>query len=112
MLGVLFGLALILGAADHWTAWLCLTGGVGDTTTTGSNPLAAWLYEASGVHAGLTIDSLVTVSALLFLMHTRRLPQRAKLAVFAAVVALSGHALASNLRLLQTLGGASPVGSA
>lgn len=111
MLGVLLGLALILGAADHRTTWLCLTGGFGDTTIVEGNPLAAWLFETMGVRAGLTIDSIVTATALVFLTQTRRLPQRAKLALLAGVVALSGHALASNLRILQTLG-ASPAGSA
>jgi hypothetical protein len=111
MLGVLLGLALILGAADHWTTWLCLSGGFGDATIVESNPLAAWLLEVLGVPAGLTIDSFVTAAALLFLTQTRRLPHRAKLALLAAVVAISGQALASNLRLLQTLG-AAPTGSA
>ena len=111
MLGVLLGLALILGAADHWTTWLCLTGGFGDTTIVEGNPLAAWLFESLGVGTGLTIDSVVTATALLFLTQTRRLPRRAKLALLAAVVAISSHAVASNLRVLQTLG-TSPVGSA
>jgi hypothetical protein len=111
MLGLLFGLALILGAADHWTTWLCLTGGFGDTTIVEANPLAAWLFETLGVRAGLTIDSVVTATVLLFLVRTRRLPRRAKLALLATLVAISGHALASNLRVLQTLG-ATPVVSA
>ena len=111
MLGVLVGVALLLGAADHWTTWLCLSGEFGHAKVVESNPLAAWLFEALGVRVGLTIDSVVTVAALLFLAQTRRLPRRAKLAFLAAVIALSGHALASNLRVLHALG-ASPAGPA
>lgn len=104
MLGLLLGLALLLGAADHWTTWLCMSGELGDVTVVERNPLAAGLFGAFGVGGGLTIDSVVTASALVFLTRTRRLPRRAKLAFLAAVVALSGHALASNLQILHALG--------
>ena len=111
MLGVLLGLALLLGAADHWTTWLCLSGEFGGTRVVEGNPFAAWLFESLGVRLGLMLDSLVTVAALLFLARTRHLPRRAKLAFLGAVIALSGHALASNLRVLHALG-ASPAGPA
>ena len=111
MLAVLLGLAVLISAADHWTTWLCLSGEVPGMVAVETNPLTAWLFEHSGLHAGLAIDSLVTLAALSLLAFTRRLPRRTKLALLATVVVISAHALAANLRALSTLG-LSPLGLA
>ena len=104
MLGVLLGLALILGAADHWTTWLCLTGGFGDTTIVEGNPLAAWLFGQTGLIQGLVLDSLLTFAALLFLASTRRFSPRLKNALLATVALATSYAVTNNLFAIAALG--------
>ena len=62
-----------------------------------------------GLVPGLLIDSLLTVSAVAFLLTTRRLPDFAKKAFFGLVVAATGYAVINNYRAIEALG-ISPLG--
>ena len=62
-----------------------------------------------GLVPGLVLDSVVTLAALAFLLTTQLIPQVAKGAIFAAVVAWTGYAVVNNLSAIAALG-LSPLG--
>lgn len=62
-----------------------------------SAPRTIWL---SGLEAGLTIDSVVTLSARPFVLKARRLPERGEALFLASLIVVAGLALASHLRAL------------
>jgi len=100
---------LALSAADHWTTYLCLRAPVAGWEVTEANPLSDWLFQSIGLVPGLLVDSLVTVSAVIFLLTTRRLPNFVKLAFFSLVVASTGYAVFNNFQAIEALG-ISPLG--
>jgi hypothetical protein len=74
-----------------------------------ANPISDWLFQTVGLVPGLLIDSLLTVSAVAFLLTTRRLPNFTKKAFFGLVVASTGYAVINNYRAIEALG-ISPLG--
>ena len=100
---------LALSAADHWTTYVCLRQPVSGWQVTEANPISEWLFQSVGLVPGLLIDSVVTVSAVVFLLTTRRLPDFAKKAFFGLVVASTGYAVINNYRAIDALG-ISPLG--
>ena len=100
---------LALSAADHWTTYVCLRQPVSGWQVIEANPISDWLFQTVGLVPGLLIDSLVTVSAVAFLLTTRRLPDFAKKAFFGLVVATTGYAVINNYRAIDALG-ISPLG--
>ncbi len=106
---VLAIVTLALSAADHWTTYLCLREPIAGWEVTEANPISDWLFENIGLIPGLLVDSLVTVSAVVFLLTTRRLPALAKKAFFGLVVATTGYAVVNNFRAIEALG-ISPLG--
>ena len=71
-------LTLLLSAADHWTTYLCLRQPVDGWHVTEANPLADWLFDMMGLVPGLAVDSLITLSAVGFLLATPRFGPRLK----------------------------------
>ncbi len=100
---------LALSAADHWTTYVCLRHPVAGWQVTEANPISNWLFQFIGLVPGLLVDSVVTVSAVAFLLTTRRLPDFAKKAFFGLVVAATGYAVINNYRAIDALG-ISPLG--
>ncbi len=100
---------LVLSAADHWTTYLCLRQPVSGWQVTEANPISDWLFQSIGLVPGLLIDSVVTVSAVAFLLTTRRLPNFVKKTFFCLVVASTGYAVINNYRAIEALG-ISPLG--
>ena len=100
---------LALSAADHWTTYVCLRQPVSGWQVVEANPISDWLFQTVGLVPGLLLDSLVTVSAVVFLMTTRRLPDFAKKAFFGLVVVFTGYAVINNYRAIEALG-ISPLG--
>jgi hypothetical protein len=111
MLNALAWLTLFLSAADHWTTYLCLRSPIAGWDVVEANPLAAWLFQSTGLVPGLLLDSAVTLSAVVFLLFTDRLPSAAKAFCFLLIAAFTGYAVANNLAALQVLG-LSPLGAA
>ena len=85
MLRFLAALTLMLSASDHWTTYLCLRQPVAGFDVTEANPFAAWLFSSAGLVQGLLIDSVITLAALVFLLHTRRLSKRVKVGFLTTV---------------------------
>ena len=106
---VLAFVTLALSAADHWTTYVCLRQPVSGWEITEANPISEWLFQTVGLVPGLLVDSLVTVSAVIFLLTTRRLPDFAKKAFFGIVVCSTGYAVINNYRAIEALG-ISPLG--
>jgi hypothetical protein len=104
MIPLLALVVAVLSAADHWTTWLCLRAPVSGWTVTEANPIADWLFRHVGLVEGLALDSLVTVIALAFLVRTRRVPPRVKLAFLCLVIVVTGGAVVSNVEALEVLG--------
>jgi hypothetical protein len=104
MVQLLATLAVLFSAADHWTTYLCLRSSIAGWSVSEANPLAAWLFDHFGLVGGLSIDSVVTVAALIFLVRTRRVGEPVKLVALGILVATTGWAVANNLQAVQELG--------
>ena len=100
---------LALSAADHWTTYVCLRQPVSGWEVIEANPISDWLFQTVGLVPGLLVDSILTVSAVAFLLTTRRLPDFAKKAFFGLVVVFTGYAVINNYRAIEALG-ISPLG--
>lgn len=97
-------LLLLFTAADHWTTWRCLGVATPEWILTEANPIADWLFQSLGLGPGLWLDTLVTLAALAFLIHTRRVPTFWKHAFLWAGIGATGFAVANNLRALEAAG--------
>lgn len=104
MLRTLAGLTLLLTGADHWTTYLCLRMPVGGWEVAEANPLADWLFQATGLLPGLAIDTAVTLVAVGFLLTTHRFPESVKLGLLAFIATTTGYAVLNNLSAMQDLG--------
>ena len=109
MLRTLAGLTLLLTGADHWTTYLCLRMPVRGWEVIEANPLAEWLFEATGLVPGLAIDSTITLLALAFLLTPHRFAEGVKLGLLAFIATTTGYAVVNNLMAMQDLG-LSPLG--
>ncbi len=110
MVYVLALVTLILSLADHWTTYLCLRSPVDGWNVMEANPLADWLFNATGLVPGLLIDTAVTLLAIGFLLGTNRLPNFAKSLCFGLIVVFTSYAVINNLAALRALG-LSPLGA-
>ncbi len=97
-------LTLILSAADHWTTYLCLRTAVPGWQVSEGNPLAAWLFDSYGLVGGLAIDSVVTLLAVGFLLHTQLMPRPLKALSLGLLITTTGYAVVNNLGAVQSLG--------
>ena len=100
---------LLLTGADHWTTWLCLREPIQGWSVVEANPVVDWLFSAAGLSGGLLIDSLVTLLAVAFLLHTRTFSRNAKHAFLLVVSLMTGYAVVNNLQAISALG-ISPLG--
>lgn len=101
--------SVLLTSADHWTTYLCLRAPVGGWRVIEANPVAEWLFESTGLVAGLAIDSLATLVAVGFLITTAVLSQRIKLGVLSFISVSTGYAVLNNLQAIREMG-LSPLG--
>jgi hypothetical protein len=106
---VLAIVTLALSAADHWTTYVCLRRPVSGWQVIEANPISEWLFQTVGLVPGLLVDSVVTVSAVAFLLVTRRMPDLAKKTFFGLVICSTGYAVINNYRAIEALG-ISPLG--
>ncbi len=97
-------LLMLCTAADHWTTWRCLGVATPDWILTEANPVADWLFQSIGLGPGLWLDTAVTLAALAFLIHTRRLPSGWKYGFLLVAICATGAAAANNLRALEAAG--------
>jgi hypothetical protein len=74
-----------------------------------ANPLAGWLFEATGLVPGLAIDTTITLLAVGFLVTTHRFAEGVKLGLLAFIATTTGYAVVNNLTAMQDLG-LSPLG--
>lgn len=105
--GWLIGLGaavVLLSTADHWTTYLCLRQPVEGFHVIESNPLSRWLFERIGLALGLAVDSLVTVMAVVLLLHTRRVPDAVKGCFLGGVCAWTAAAVVNNFGILRSIG--------
>ena len=109
MLRTLAGTTLLLTGADHWTTYLCLRTPVRGWEVLEANPLAQWLFEATGLVPGLAIDTAITLMAVGFLLTTHRFAEGVKLGLLAFIATTTAYAVINNLYAMQDLG-LSPLG--
>lgn len=109
MLRTLAGLTLLLTGADHWTTYLCLRMPVRGWEVIEANPIAEWLFHATGLVPGLVIDTGITLLAIAFLITTPRFADSVKLGLLAFIATTTGYAVINNVNAMQDLG-LSPLG--
>ena len=100
---------LILSAADHWTTYLCLRSPIAGWEVTEANPISEWLFTSLGLVPGLLVDSVVTLTAVAFLLWTNRLSRFVKGTFFSLVALTTGYAVVNNFQAIDALG-LSPLG--
>jgi len=101
---------LLLTALDHWTTFLCLRQPVEGWQVTEANPISDWLFSALGLLPGLLLDSVITLTAVVFLLSTSLLARSVKKFVFTFVVVWTAYAVINNFQAITELG-ISPLGS-
>ena len=109
MLHSIATIAALLTAADHWTTYLCLRRPIDGWEVVEANPLADWLFTATGLLPGLAIDSLITAAAIAFILTTQRLNRTTRYACLSFMAMATGYAVMNNLQALSSLG-LSPLG--
>ena len=104
MLRTLALLTLALTSADHWTTYRCLAAPVPGWNVTEANPAADWLFASTGLVPGLLIDSAITLVAVAFLVTTRALPRRAKVAFLSVISLCTSYAVVNNVLAIRDMG--------
>jgi hypothetical protein len=104
MLRLFVWTTIALTCADHWTTWLCLHAPVEGWSVMEANPVAEWLFDRAGLAAGLAIDTLLTLAAIVFLSLTRTLAQEIKLGLLAVITLTTGYAVLCNLGAITQMG--------
>jgi len=104
MLRLLALVTLALTGADHWTTYWCLCSPVPGWQASEANPVAEWLFDATGLVPGLLIDSAITLAAVAFLVTTRALPRHAKLGFLSLISLFTGYAVVNNLLAIRDMG--------
>jgi len=94
---------ILLTCADHWTTYLCLRAPVSGWSVTEANPFADWLFQWAGLSGGLTIDSLITLGAVLFLITTRAFDRHVKIGMLALITCATGYAVVNNLDAIHRM---------
>ena len=109
MLHSLATLAVLLTAADHWTTYLCLRNPVDGWKVVEANPLASWLFGATGLLPGLLIDTVVSAFAIAFILSTPKLRRSTRYLCLGFMAIATGYAVVNNLQAISSLG-LSPLG--
>jgi hypothetical protein len=104
MLRALAGLTLLLTGADHWTTYLCLRLPIQGWEVIEANPIADWLFGATGLVPGLWIDTVITLAAISFLLMTHRFAEGVKLGLLAFIATTTGYAVINNVGAMRDLG--------
>jgi len=104
MLRLLAGVSLLLTGADHLTTWLCLRSPVTGWEVTEANPLADWLFKATGLVPGLAIDSVITLAAVAFLLTTATLSHGLKVGFLTLISLTTGYAVMNNVQAIDAMG--------
>ena len=104
MLRLLAFTTIFLTFADHWTTYVCLNAPIDGWTVTEANPVAEWLFSWAGLSAGLGIDSLITLGAVLYLWTTHSVGQSLKVGLLATITLSTGYAVINNLEAISRMG--------
>jgi hypothetical protein len=104
MLRLLTLTTILLTGVDHWTTYLCLRQPIDGWIVTEANPIADLLFESAGLAAGLAIDSMITLSAVFFLVTTRLFHRHAKIGFLAVISVSTGYAVLNNLDAIVRMG--------
>jgi hypothetical protein len=97
-------LVVLLNLADNTTTFLCLRAPIPGFDVAEANPAAAWLFDAFGLVPGLAFEMLVTTIAVGFLVVTRHVPPRVKLALLIVLALLPAWAALNNTLVLRATG--------
>jgi uncharacterized protein YacL len=104
MLRIFVVTTILLTCADHWTTYLCLSAPVDGWNVVESNPIAEWLFQKAGLNAGLLIDSVVTLGAVIFLATTPVFGPTLKTSLLAIITIFTGYAVINNLEAISRMG--------
>jgi hypothetical protein len=104
MLRLFVATTILLTCVDHWTTYLCLHAPVDGWTVSEANPIAEWLFGWVGLGAGLVIDSLVTLGAIVFLSTTQIIDRSVKVTLLAIISLSTGYAVVNNLDAIHQMG--------
>ena len=101
---VLGSTVLLLNLADNATTFLCLRAPVESFVVFEANPVARWLFAEVGLAEGLALEMILSVVAVVFLVRTTRIQQRAKLVLLGVLAALPAWAVANNMQVMFEVG--------
>ncbi len=104
MLRYLTLITLTLTAIDHWTTYLCLRVPVEGWVVTEANPIANKLFSLVGLGPGLVIDSVITLSAILFLFATPLFSRNSKIGLLVLITLTTGYAVVNNIGAITLMG--------
>ena len=79
---------------------------------TEANPIAEVLFESAGLGAGLAIDTVVTLLAVLFVVTTRILDRNTKIGLLAIITMATSYAVVNNLGAITRMGAGACIHSA
>ncbi|MFQ5513055.1 MAG: hypothetical protein ACE5FG_01350 [Myxococcota bacterium] len=100
-------LVILFDLMDNFTTFICLTSepiGVPGAVLTEANPVARWLFESVGLYQGLVFSTVVTVSAVAFLVFTKRLHPTLRLLLLGVLAILPAFAAVNNYLVMQQVG--------
>ncbi len=98
------GMVVVFNMLDNATTFLCLRAPVSGFEVFEANPLARSLFDGIGLVEGLLVESVLTTSAVIFLVVTRRIPRRIKVLLLGFLALLPAWAVANNMQVMLELG--------
>ncbi len=101
---VLGALVILFNLLDNTTTFLCLSTPITGFNVTELNPFARWLFDAIGLLEGLIVEMFITLGAVGFLVHTKRLTPRVRLVLLVILVVLPAWAVVNNLNVMKAIG--------
>ena len=101
---LLGALVLVFNSLDNATTYMCLHQTVPGFDVIEANPLARWLFDAVGLVEGLVFESMVTLSAVAFLVMTRMIPTRVRNVLLVVLAVLPAWAVVNNLKVMAAIG--------
>ncbi|MCP4005209.1 MAG: hypothetical protein GY725_13545 [bacterium] len=101
---LLGALVVLFNLTDNATTYLCLREPVPGFEIVEVNPIARWLFETLGLLEGLVFEMGMTTLAVGFLVVTRSVPPKLRLALLVVLTVLPAWASANNYFVLKAVG--------
>ena len=96
-------LVVLFNVTDNATTFLCLRRPVEGFEIVEVNPIARWLFEQIGLLEGLVVEMGMTTLAVAFLVVTKNVPPRLRLALLTVLAVLPAWASLNNYLVLKAV---------